>query len=140
MGIIGAERNWLLKINLNSGEVLASKQLRFGTSTLNYIGQWALWDGKAVHSFTLETATPAAFVDHSVPRGSTFDIDSSETPGLNILGMCFDGVNYYWLSSTTVYVTEGPFTTSQIVNSWNHGVASARGIMWDGNRIWIMAA
>lgn len=138
MPIIGARIIKSQLVDLDSGAVEAALTLVSTSIALSPVGRCIYRDGQTIYNEYYNGT--ALVLDTIKPDGSTFVKQSTETPGIDFLDVCFDGVFYWFLTNTTVFQVNGPHTTDQVSASWTHGVTNPRGIMTDGNNIIIMSA
>lgn len=141
MPIIGSDVNRVELINLLNGASDAAYTLASLTTTQNSLPRGICWDGNKVHASWF-FASGDNRLAHSKPAGTSFDEDEEELlTGTVWLDIKFDGLYWWFLDATNVRAKAGPrHLDTTVIGPWAHGVVAPRSIMFQGDRIVILAA
>ena len=136
MGILSNRIAKLLLVNLENGNVDAVQNLFTISAPNNVLMRCVYTDGLFVFTEGYDNTN---LVFNKLGReGNSFKKMLQQIPSVDFLDVCFDGMYFWFLTSTTVYQVSGPLSTDAVVKSWAHGLTGVRGIMTDGENIIIL--
>jgi hypothetical protein len=127
---------YLELIDLQGGALV--KQYGTYTDGTRYTG--LMWDGLALWTFidTQVLGGAQVYTRYDINGGTAVATKEATSGATKILDIAFNGQQHVLVTADTVYFVE-PTALTEITKSWNHGLANATGITFNGLNLFIVA-